>query len=258
LLAENKIELDLAKTYAEKAVAELEASSAKQADRDDYSLAGQMEAAWDTLGWIYLQLGDLNRAESYLRAAWSLGQQSTDGYHLGQVYERLGRKTEAIHVYSLAMDGEREYGQSSAIAKANLAEMKDIRARYEKLAGKPRSLDIKRLPNGEWSLTPSEELKRSRQIKISNPTALVGSAEFSVVFSEGKVEAVRYISGDEALRDLSSKLTLTKFKIEFPGGSKAKIVRQVGVSCAPRMGCDAELQLPTTGRKIAFRRMDIQ
>ena len=64
-------------------------------------------AYWDTLGWVYFARGDLDKAEKYVSAAWRLGQHGEVGDHLGQIYEKRGKKDEAIRTYALAMNGLR-------------------------------------------------------------------------------------------------------------------------------------------------------
>ncbi|HEY3926859.1 MAG TPA: DUF3857 domain-containing protein [Candidatus Koribacter sp.] len=97
-LADSKINLNDARRYAEAAVARAEANSAKSAIADPSSAdATNLAAIWDTLGWVYFQAGELKRAESYLHAAWTLMQNADVGDHLGQLYEKEGRKKDAIH-----------------------------------------------------------------------------------------------------------------------------------------------------------------
>lgn len=243
-LAESNTELDLAKRYAEKAVAELEVRSATHHDDDGIALplAAKISAAWDTLGWVYFQLGDLPHAESYVRASWLLSQRQTVGYHLGQIYERQGRKTEAAHTYQLAMSTQPQMPQmlSRAGVKAYQNEQNQIRARYENIAGKSRPIEIKRLPNGEWTLTPQEELGRMRKIRVTSPNAPSVVADVSIVFSPAKVIAVRY-DDDDAVKQIIGRLENAKYNVAFPTGSAATLVRRATVVCTKGSGCDVVL-----------------
>jgi len=206
LLAERDTHVDVAKEYAEKAAAELDKRSVEAAGSDDTGLrmGPQFVALWDTLGWVYFQMGDAARAESFARAAWLLGQQGVAGDHLGQIYEKLGKKKEAEHVYEQALSAElippfvTSAAGPMAYQKAYQKGHDRILEHYEKLTGHKFSenLEVKRLPNGEWTKTPAEELRDSLVVKISKTTGVTGVAEFSVVLTPTAVESVRYRSGD--------------------------------------------------------------
>ncbi len=256
-LAESNTHLDLAKEYAEKAVAELEEQSRSSEDSDEVRTQATylLSLAWDTLGWVYFQTQDLHRAESYVRAAWILGQQGIVGHHLGQIYEKQGKNKEAAHTYELALAAPTAFptgigaGPPWDFARAQTASRHDILSRYRKLTGKEPSTQTRRLPSGEWSLMPVEELSRMRATKFGKQAGLSGSAEFSVVFVPGNVESVRYISGDESFKSLTVKLRSVGYQVEFPTASTAKLVRRVMVSCYPSSGCSAVL-LPVSTAKI--------
>lgn len=160
-MAENKMRLDLAQQYAETAVKKLEADSVKDvADADSSArVTYQLSLTWDTLGWIYFQNGDTNRSESFVRAAWLLGQHGIVGEHLGEIYEKEGKKKAAAHMYELALAAVGEApifasapGNRSVAQKGNDSLNKEITSRYQKLTGtKPEIRVTSRLPNGEWT-----------------------------------------------------------------------------------------------------------
>jgi hypothetical protein len=96
---------------------------------------------------------------------------------------------------------------------------------------------------------PAEELSRMRETKLGKQPNLSGSAEFSIVFSPGKVESVRYVSGPESFKALTDMLASASYQVEFPAGSTARLVRRVVVSCFPASGCSAVL-LPVSTTRI--------
>ena len=100
------------------------------------------------------------------------------------------------------------------------------------------------MPNGEWTKTPSEELKDTMRVKIRKTASVSGTAEFDVVFAPGKVETVRYLRGDDALRALADGLQTAHYPMVFPAGSGAKIVRRVKLTCNSTSGCTAEMLPP--------------
>jgi tetratricopeptide (TPR) repeat protein len=247
ILAEANAEPDLARRYAEKAMAELDAQSHADANQSSHKLARDFAMLWDTAGWVYFQSGDYKRAESCLHSSWLLAQQSVVGEHLGQLYEKLGRSREATHTYELA------YAAIPRVARVNTASpfsitkeydetRKRIADRYQKLTGKPlaeTSLTMKRLPNGQPPVTPAEELSRLRGAKFSRQSGPYGSAEFDLTFSQGKPAVAIFLSGDAKMKAVSARVEAAKFQVEFPVGSNAILVRHATVYCGQYAPCDA-------------------
>jgi tetratricopeptide (TPR) repeat protein len=263
-LADSKTNLELARQYAEEALKKLDARSVDDVAAIDTGaqVTYLLSLVWDTLGWIYFQSGDINRSESLVRSAWLLGQEGLVGEHLGEIYEKQGKNREAAHVYELALATQSPpmFRMSSAAAAAlptvpffvpnvNEGQRDEILARYKKLTGKsPVMNESRRLPNGEWTKTPGEELSQMRAIKLGKQPNLTGTAEFSIVFAIGKVESVEYVSGEESLESLTDKLKAAHYQVEFPVGSKAKILRRAELSCTPAAGCMAVLVPPGNAR----------
>jgi hypothetical protein len=123
-----------------------------------------------------------------------------------------------------------------------------ILSRYEKLTGKKPTREIHRLPNGEWTKTPSEQLTQMRTAKFGKLPSLSGSAEFAIVFAPGKIESVEYVSGEESMESLTGKIKAAHYEVEFPAGSKARILRRAQLSCTPSAGCMAVLMPPANAR----------
>lgn len=62
-----------------------------------------ISAYWGHVRLLYFKMGDFARAESYLNAAWQLGQDGLVGDHLGQVYEKERNLPAALHMYNPAL-----------------------------------------------------------------------------------------------------------------------------------------------------------
>ncbi len=62
--------------------------------------------AWDTKGWIEFKRGNLDAAESYVLPAFLAGGHGDEAEHLGEIYEKRGKRDEAIryYVFSLISD----------------------------------------------------------------------------------------------------------------------------------------------------------
>lgn len=75
----------------------------------------------DSLGWVYYRLGDLEKAEKYLREAIAIQEDAEFVAHLGEVLWERGKREEAIEVWrkgmeqhgdnELLLDTLRRYGQ---------------------------------------------------------------------------------------------------------------------------------------------------
>jgi len=268
-LAENKTNLELAKQYAREALDKLDGQSLNDITTVDTGTQAtyKLSLVWDTLGWIHFQSGETNLAENFVRAAWLLGQQTVVGEHLGEVYEKEGKNKQAAHLYELALAAQPvpNVGMFPGLVNASTPlsapssdlsgyqkQRNEILARYKKLTGKNAVLNESwRLPNGEWTKTPAEELSQMRAVKLGKLSSVSGSAQFSVVLASDKTESVEYIDGKESLRTLTDKLKATHYPIEFPEGSKAKIMRRMEVRCTSEGGCMA-VMMPLNEPKGQF------
>jgi tetratricopeptide (TPR) repeat protein len=222
-LAVGKVQLDKAQQYAESAVTAV-ATDLRNVELEGLTLenlgqVSSLAADWDTLGWVYFQKDNIDMAERYITAAWALAQHSEVGYHLGQIYEKRGKKEEAIHMYALATVAERLVPEASE----SLA----------RLAGKEKSEALLKQAKAE--------LGDSLKIKLGAPGANVKGtteAEFYVVLAPGasrsaQVTDVKFIRGDEKLRPLAATLKGGNFKLIFPDETTTKVIRRGTLSCSP-------------------------
>ncbi|HEV3512203.1 MAG TPA: tetratricopeptide repeat protein, partial [Candidatus Sulfotelmatobacter sp.] len=255
-LAENNLKLDLAQQYAEKAVRQLEEQAGgKPSDDTALHVTFDFSLVWDTLGWVYFQQGDVRRAEPLVRSAWLLGEDSLVAEHLGEIYEKEGKTEQAAHAYESALAVSSvpasSFGISPDAARAYQARADEIRNQYRKLTGKGVPLaEIKRLPNGEWTKTPAEQLRASREVRLSNEEKLSGSADFVIEFEPEKVDSVQYLSGGDELENLTKKLKAAHYPLEFPPNSQAILAVRVSVRCQPG-SCVGTLVVPTPQSQFA-------
>lgn len=243
-LAEANFGLDQAMEYAEKAVRQVEDMSANPAisEEDGLSTTRKLGFIWDTLGWVYFRQENLEKATAYIRAAWLLSQDPVAGDHLGQIYEHQGKTKEAAHLYELALASVG--GDKSEIQK-----------HYEHLTGR-KSPDseppiLRRSPQGGHNSAPSYisaggELSEMRTVKLPMTEHKIASAVFSIVFSAGKVEDVKYVSGSEELKAMAIQIKQAKFKVEFPDDNPTRLMRRGILSCGTIAGCDFVLLPPDT------------
>jgi tetratricopeptide (TPR) repeat protein/transglutaminase-like putative cysteine protease len=254
LLAESKTNLDLAQEYAEKAVAKLDEQAQASSPIDaSMNVTYLLSLTWDTLGWVYFRQGDAKRAESFVRASWLLGEESVVAEHLGEIYEKQGKTESALRAYenALAVSSAPSSatifpspGRQMAFMSAAQKQTDEIKARYKKLSGKdPTLTEIRRLPNGEWTKTPAEKLRLTREVNLANGAKLSGSAEFAVVLKPGQVESASRLIGDD-LDSLAEKLKAAHYPLEFPPASAAILTIRVDVRCHATTACVATLANP--------------
>jgi len=257
-LAENDISVELARQYAEKALKQVEERSLQAIDSADTGarVTRQLSMIWDTVGWVYFRNGDANRAESFVRSAWLLGQEAAVGKHLGEIYQKEGKTKAAESVYELALaSAEASPGMAHARKIFGIPSppffdtserdelIQELTARYKKLTGKTPALrETRRLPNGEWTKTGSERLIQMRTVPLGKRTDASGDAVFNVVFTPKEIESVNYVSGEKSLASLSEKIKSAPFQVEFPVGSQAKILRRAEASCSSSSGCTVTLR----------------
>ena len=106
-LAKRNIELDLAEKWSDTCLtmesARLRSISLDHLTTEQLNFVTWMAAYWDTRGWIYFLRGDSANAESYIESSWRLYPSTAVGDHLAQVYEKTGRRDEAIRTYAMAV-----------------------------------------------------------------------------------------------------------------------------------------------------------
>jgi tetratricopeptide (TPR) repeat protein/transglutaminase-like putative cysteine protease len=228
-LAERDMELDRAQQYAESAVSAAAAAS-RNADLAHLTLAdlartASLAAYWDTLGWIHFQRGNLDLAEKYVRASWELSQHGEVGDHLGQIYEKQGKKQEAIRTYALATGASRR--------------VPETRGRLLALAGSESKV-------ATLSASAGADLSAVRTLGLGKFGMGKSDGEFYVLLSPGpKVEAIKFIKGDEKLRPLMDRLHSLKYPAPFPDDTPAKVIRRGILSCSSASGeCIFILMLP--------------
>ena len=214
-LADNGVHLDDALRYAQDALRQTESATAKISLNNltlaDIRSMPAIAADWETMGWVQYRLGHLDAAEKYLNASWKLTQSPVAASHLGQVYEKEGKKHDAALAYS------------HALASGDNA---------------PEGTD-KRLEDVQKGVRFQDQehpdaiaLQDARTTKIPWKFTQYESAEFFVLFRPGsKVVDVKYVSGSQALQDATKVIAATHFDEPIPDDPSAQILRRGLLSC---------------------------
>jgi tetratricopeptide (TPR) repeat protein len=213
-LSLKQVELERALRYAESAVSATTAASRNMTVKDvtvrELAVTSSLANYWDTLGWVHFATGDLTRAEPLVLAAWQLAQHSEVGDHLGQIYEKQGRREEALRAYALSLASE--------------SPTDEIRARFTKLAGGKAASDVL-IGKHKDGLADM----RTHALRVKSPAE--GSADFFILVGAKGVEEVRFIKGDEPLKPLAEALRTLALAGAVPPDSDARIVRRATVTC---------------------------
>jgi tetratricopeptide (TPR) repeat protein/transglutaminase-like putative cysteine protease len=240
-LADHKLDLERAQQYAESAVSataanlrNIELAHLKLANLNDVNSIG---AYWDTLGWVYFQKGDLPAASKFINAAWRLNQHGEVADHLARVSEAQGHKDQAIHLYAMAI--------------AAPYSVPETRARLTLLLGGNATID-------DLVAKAKPELPVLRSIPAGKLIAENASADFLILVSpqgtDGsatKVDAVRFVSGNEKLRPFAENLRRLDYGTMFPDASPVKLVRRGTLSCsATSDDCAFKLIIPENVRAV--------
>jgi tetratricopeptide (TPR) repeat protein len=218
VLAEANRHLPDALRYAEEAVQETEARTVAigldpSSMKESYGLMGNLAAEWDTLGWVNFRVGRLAAAEKYAAAAWKLSPLPSIGDHLAQIYEKQGKKTQALHTFGLAL---------AALPAAGDPKLRD------KLVSRV-SAGGSQTPSWGSNQKGVEEMHTFSLKRIGEKDQ---SAFFAIVSTNGsEVAEVRFLNGSEELREAESAVAAIKFSTVFPDEAPTRIFRGGTMSC---------------------------
>jgi tetratricopeptide (TPR) repeat protein len=179
---------------------------------------------WDTLGWVKYKRGDIDSAEKYIQAAWKLSQNGEVADHLGQIAMKRGKRDEAIRWFAQAMSANRP--------------KIDTRERLSKLV-----TDQKKAEALIAELKP--QIEKLRTYAVGRLASKESKADFFVVFNPtNKVEAVKFITGDESLKNNAPRIQALDFGPVFPDTTPTKVVRRGTLDCGATGDCTFRLMEP--------------
>lgn len=221
-LAEAKYKLPDALKYAKQSVQEAEDQTSTEPGQLR-PLMYNLAARWDTLGWVYFQLGDLDSAERYLAAAWKIWPSGAVGGHLGDVYAKKGDTPKAKHIYSLAL--------ASLTGNA---------------VGPLRDQLTTKIGSAAFDPKVAEQLQSRRTFTLKYSVSSEESAEFLlVIVKDPKSNQIDFVSGDHSLRKLIPMIAGLKFDLEFPDDSPTRLYQSAALHCsAVRQDCTLVLFMP--------------
>lgn len=222
-LAKRNIEISMAEKWADTCLT-IESvrphnSSLDHLTPEQLNYASVMAAYWDTRGWIYYLQGDNNNARSYLEAAWSLRAEPTTGYHLGRIYETLGRAEDATKAYAMAVAS----ADLPTRAKINLDDVADAKKQLTKLAESDADNRVKQA---------RADLSSRSVILVPNEGAVSAFGDFAVRLSKAAKEIeFRQLNGDKALARFTHSLQAAKLPVSIPESSNVELPLRATLTC---------------------------
>jgi TonB family protein len=225
ILAKHKTELDRAEKWALNALA-MEARPLTDLAADHISVerfrsATTLASFWDTLGWIYSQKEEPDRAVPYLEAAWFLNPGMVNGDHLAQTYTRLGRNAEAGRYYAMAL-ASAEMAEAGPPDPAIQAE---VRERLTKAVGADTvssSLDKARATLGE-----------ARTLSVANQGRASGSGDYVLVLAPPKkISGIHALIPVKTLQPAEGALAAAETPFAIPKEPDTRVPRRGTLICA--------------------------
>jgi TonB family protein len=215
-LGEMNIQMDRAEALVKSAIHTVSEQTIA-IDLDNLSMTDkghmcEIAAYWDTLGWIKFHEGDERQAERFVGAAWGLCEYTAIGDHLGQIYEKQGRKADAILQYELTL--------------GKLQAPPETRPRLTALLAPGADVDAK---------IGAAKDKRSAEagIKFKNSGNANGNGEVWLVLKQGPtVDAVKFVSSSDGLQAAAADIRAVKFPNTFPDSTEIKLLRRAWVTCS--------------------------
>jgi len=236
-MADADLQLPLALDYAKKAAHLAEEESQKITLKDlrveDVHQVFTLSNYWDTVGWVYARMSDLDAAEKYLRASWRLTQDAVTAGHLCQMYKQTHQTARALVMCRVA---------SERMSQSHKLRLDQFQAESEKA-----QQNLKHLPGGTTSprnqIMASDPVMAARSFKLARFLSGTESAEFFVLLSSDgnskifTVEDTKFISGSPKMKLQGKQLKTINFGFPAPSDSPSHFVVRGILGCYEYSGC---------------------
>jgi tetratricopeptide (TPR) repeat protein len=224
-LADAGVDLAFAEATSRKAVSIIEdrSSSVSLQDAGNESLFNErlLAGCWGTLGWVLAKEKKLPEAEIYLSSAWSLNPNPTLGEQLARTYLEAGKRSRALETYRHTLKLMGSYGLPPALQQKRQAVIARISA-----------LKASGIREQQIRTDDGDDFLAGRRYTIPSPLhGESASADFLLLLGDRHAEDVRFLKGDEALRNAAPTLLSVSYREGLPSGSKAKILRHGAMFC---------------------------
>ena len=221
-LADAGLELPLDEQTVQTALAQMEAETRTWTLDESAQVlrqrTRQLQATWDTMGWVYFRDGKLDEADRYIRASWSGRQDAEVGKHLGEIAEARGDKTAALKDYDLAIETIPKI-DGMGVHAGPRPEDKELLAKAEALRERGVRTTV---------MTPQTTLQELRRIPLGKGKD--GVAEYKLLVSAAGIERLEP-AGAKTVPEADARLKQANFGALLPAGSQAKLVLMGMVKC---------------------------
>ena len=225
-LAQFRFRMDLAEQYAEAGVNGTRTSLLSMPVSGEFccpQISDALASHWDTLGFVYMQKGEWDKAEKHIKAAWELAQHGESGLHLAQVYLHRGDKDQAVKQLARSL---------AAFRPPN-----EVREKLTALVGAHRVETL--------TATAAQELVEMRTVRVSPGQKEDLHADFYLVLSANLPSDVKFIEGDERLREYEAHLKKVRFPFAAVDNQPVRLIRRGELVCSAKTGaCKFILRLP--------------
>jgi TonB family protein len=223
-LAERNVQLELAQKWAEHSIAmasaPLRGLSLDHVTPTQMGLMSPIASDWDTLGWIYFRMGQAEQARIYVEPAWQLYPSLTIGDHLGQIYEKLGRREDARRAYAMAIVAA-DLSTRAPLSAENLADAKE---RLATMSGPQTSVS-------ELIKQGHADMETLHTVTVRNRMRLEGRGDFVLKIASDRKIDVSQIGPNEGLPRFAESLRKLKLPLQAPKGSGVDILRRGTLRC---------------------------
>jgi hypothetical protein len=155
-----------------------------------------------------------------VHAAWLLGAESDTAFHLGQIYEKIQNRPDALRFYARAQASGHRPNDAKRAAAIRFAGGDDPKAA---------------LAAAERELSGDHLVRLKTQAPAGAPG---GEAEFLVMVGDDAIATdVRFLYGDDAMRALGPALLEPGYPVSSPTRSGLRLVLGVRVKCLGDKGC---------------------
>ena len=177
-----------------------------------------LAASWDTMGWIYFREGRIKDAYSYVSASWHVNHHAEVGLHLGDLAMAENDPNTAFNAYELAL-------ATQPVTRGPVPP--SIAAMNEKIKA---GIDRARKAGGKSSVKDWHAAAQAlRVIPLGPSEGRVGSAEYRILISQGKVDSIRAVGNGLPKGD--TLLLSTNFSEFTPSGEKGRVLISGYLNC---------------------------
>jgi Flp pilus assembly protein TadD len=232
-LSLKKSHVDLARRYAESAVATMAASSRNisldQLSRRDLRSTSALATYWDTLGWVEFGDGNIDKALKCILPAWEVILGAEVGDHLGQIYEKRGDREKAQYFYAVSLNARNPLPETRERLSTLLGGDDKANGLIEKYRG---------------------ELQRLRTIQLGDfKHEGTATGDFFVMLRAGTgsvatAQGVKFVGGDESLKSAADVLRAAKYEQSFPDDTPTTLLRRGTLACKSGERCTFLLAPP--------------